>query len=95
MISSHNPHTEPPTGPEVTRIQFRHPTGRVIRRFHTQDTVRHIYEWLKAAPLEGKEGVEFELKRMPQGEDLINSLDKTIEDAELKQATVMIEFIEE
>ena len=94
-ITSDRPHTEPANDPAATtRIQFRHPTGRVIRRFTVQDPVSRIYEWLKAEPLEGKEGVEFELKAMPQGRDLIDDLDKTIEEAGLKQGTVMIEFVE-
>ncbi|KAL1889630.1 UBX domain protein Ubx2 [Sporothrix stenoceras] len=94
-ISSTNPHEEPPTSAppaSATRIQFRHPTGRVIRRFATDDRVVRIYEWLKAAPLEGHDGEAFELKVMPQGHDLLEDLDKTIEEAGLKQATVMIEF---
>lgn len=96
QISSSNPHTEPENNPATTtRIQFRHSTGRVIRRFNLQDPVRRIFEWLKAEPLEGKEGVEFELKKMPQGQDLIESLDETIADTGLKQGTVMVEFIEE
>lgn len=96
QISSTSPHTEPENDPATTtRIQFRHPTGRVIRRFSLQDPVRRIYEWLKAEPLESKEGVEFELKKMPQGQDLIDSLDETIQENGLKQGTVMIEFIEE
>ncbi|KFA46041.1 hypothetical protein S40293_07466 [Stachybotrys chartarum IBT 40293] len=95
-IPSTNPHVEPDNNPATTtRIQFRHPNGRVIRRFNTQDPVRRIYEWLKAAPLEGKDGVEFELKKMPQGQDLLDNLDGTIEEAGLKQGTVMIEFIED
>lgn len=96
QISSTSPQTEPENNPATTtRIQFRHPTGRVIRRFNLQDPVRRIYEWLKAEPLEGKEGVEFELKKMPQGQDLIDSLDETIQENGLKQGTVMIEFIDE
>lgn len=95
-ISSMYPHTEPENNPATTtRIQFRHPNGRIIRRFNIQDPVRRLYEWLKAEPLEGKEGVEFELKKMPQGQDLIEILGKTIEEAGLKQGTVMIEFIED
>lgn len=94
QISSTKPHTEPDNDVATTRIQFRHPNGRVIRRFGLGDPVRRIYEWLKAEPLEGKEGVEFELK-MPQGQDLIDSLDATVEESGLKQGTVMVEFIKE
>ncbi|KAI1438039.1 hypothetical protein GGR50DRAFT_642777 [Xylaria sp. CBS 124048] len=95
-ISSTNPHDEPENNPAATtRIQFRHSAGRVIRRFAVADPVRRIYEWLKAEPFEGKEGIVFELKAMPAGSDLIGQLDKTIAEAGLKQGTVMIEFIEE
>ncbi|KAI2635337.1 hypothetical protein GGS21DRAFT_515349 [Xylaria nigripes] len=95
LISSTNRHTEPENDPAATtRIQFRHSAGRIIRRFSTTDPVRRIYEWLKAEPFEGKEGVMFELKAMPAGADLIDKLDTTIVDAGLKQGTVMIEFIE-
>jgi hypothetical protein len=90
---SNNPHVEPEMGAEVTRIQFRHSNGRIVRRFRVDDTVRRIYEWLKADPLEGKEGVVFDLKGM--GKDLIEYLDETIEDAGLKNGTVMVEFIED
>jgi hypothetical protein len=93
QILSNNPHDEPDQGPRVTRIQFRHSNGRVVRRFRVDDTVRRIYEWLKADPLEGKEGVEFDLKGM--GKNLIEYLDETIEDAGLKNGTVMVEFIED
>lgn len=96
VISSGKPHTEPENDPATTtRIQFRHATGRIIRRFNIQDPVRRIYEWLKAEPMEGKEGVEFELKKMPQGQDLIEGLDSTIEEAGLKQGTVVVEFIQD
>lgn len=94
-IPSDKPHTEPANDPATTtRIQFRHANGRVIRRFALSDSVVRIYEWLKAEPLDGKTGVEFELKVMPQGKDLLEDVDKTIQDAGLKQATVMIEYIE-
>lgn len=92
-IASDRPHTEV-TGAGTTKIQFRHADGRVIRAFALSDPVRRIYEWLKSEPLQGKEGVEFELKSMPQGQDLLGDLDKTIEDAGLKQATVMIEYLD-
>lgn len=93
-ISSTNPHTEPANNPTTTtRIQFRHSGGRIIRRFEVSDSVRRIYEWLKAEPMEGKEGVDFELKTM--GKDLIDSLDSTVADAGLKNGTVMVEYLEE
>lgn len=95
QISGDRPHVEPEAdATATTRIQFRHPDGRVIRRFKLQDPVRRIYEWLKAEPLAGKQGVEFELKKMPQGQDLMSSLDQAIEETGLKQGTVMIEFVE-
>ncbi|KAJ4153792.1 hypothetical protein LMH87_010264 [Akanthomyces muscarius] len=96
QISSTNPHTEPANDPATTtRIQFKHANGRVIRRFKVSDPVRTLFEWLKAEPFEGKDGVVFELKKMPQGQDLMETLDATIEEAGLKQGTVMIEFIED
>jgi hypothetical protein len=93
QILPNNPHTEPEMGPQVTRIQFRHSNGRIVRRFRVDDTVRRIYEWLKADPLEGKAGVPFDLKGM--GKDLMEHLDETIETAGLKNGTVMVEFIED
>ena len=92
-ISSSSRHNEPaPDAPSTTRIQFRHPNGRVVRRFALTDSVKRIFEWLKASPLEGKEGVEFELIFMQK--NLADMLDDTIEQAGLKNGTVMIEFIE-
>jgi hypothetical protein len=94
-IPSDKPHTEPETDPATTtRIQFRHPSGRVIRRFALSDPVQRIYEWLKAEPpLEGKAGVEFDLNSM--GRNLIDQLSTSIADAGLKNGTVMIGYMEE
>ncbi|KAL4962858.1 DNA-protein crosslink repair co-factor UBX5 [Aspergillus stella-maris] len=94
-IPADRPHTEPAADPStITRIQFRHPTGRIIRRFALADPVRRIYEWLKAEPaLPDKAGVEFELNAM--GRNLIDVLDETVEAAGLKNGTVMIGFIED
>jgi thioredoxin-related protein len=94
-ISSTNPHTEPTsTNPtETTRIQFRYSGGRIIRRFELSDPVRRIYEWLKAAPFEGKEGSSFEL--ISSGKNLIDMLEVPIGEAGLKQGTVMVEFTED
>ncbi|KAG7292769.1 hypothetical protein NEMBOFW57_002810 [Staphylotrichum longicolle] len=95
-IPSDQPHVEPPADPKTTtRLQVRNPPGRIIRRFRLDDRVSRIYEWLKAEPVPGKEGVEFELKSMPQGADLIEHLDETIQEAGLANGTVMLEFIEE
>lgn len=92
LIPSDRPHDEPAAGPDVTRMQFRHPAGRIIRRFAISDHVRRIFEWLKAEPLEGKEGVSFELVSM--GKNLMDLADQSIEQAGLKNGTVMIEFLE-
>ena len=91
-IVSTNPHVEPSADAASTRIQFRHPNGRVVRRFSLADPVRRIYEWLKASPLEGKEASDFELINM--GKNLIDVLDTSIEQAGLKNGTVMVEFTE-
>lgn len=92
-ISTSAPHVEPAADVPSTRIQFRHPTGRVVRRFALADPVRRIYEWLKASPLEGKEGVEFELIFMQK--NLMSALEDSVEQAGLKNATVMVEFLED
>lgn len=94
-IPANQPHTEPPADPATTtRIQFRHPSGRVIRRFALSDPVRRIYEWLKAdPPLEDKAGVDFELNSI--GQNLIHQLDTSVADAGLKNGTVMIGYHEE
>ncbi len=92
LIPSDRPHQEPAAGSDVTRIQFRHPAGRIIRRFATSDLVRRIFEWLKSEPLEGKEGVAFELVSM--GKNLMDLADQTIEQAGLKNGTIMVELLE-
>lgn len=93
LISASAPHEEPAADPATTtRIQFRHPGGRVVRRFSLDDPVRRIYEWLKASPFDGKEGVPFELIFM--GKNLIDVLDQTITQAGLKNGSVMVELLE-
>lgn len=91
-IPADKSHIEPTTDPaSTTRIQFRHPAGRIIRKFSLQDPVQRIFEWLKAEPLPDRVGQEFDLV-IPGGKNLIESLSSTIEEAALKNATVMIEF---
>ncbi|KAJ5335988.1 hypothetical protein MYU51_020123 [Penicillium brevicompactum] len=94
-IPSDKPHQEPEADPATTtRIQFRHPSGRVIRRFALSDPVQRIYEWLKSDhPVEDKLGVEFDLNSM--GRNLIDQLSTSIQDAGLKNGTVMIGYLEE
>jgi UBX domain-containing protein 7 len=92
LISSNRPHAEPPAGPGITRVQIRHPGGRIVRRFAEQDPVQRIYEYLKAEPLEGKEGSHFELVSM--GKNLMELRHETIESAGLKNGTVMVEFVD-
>ncbi|PVH97772.1 hypothetical protein DM02DRAFT_66493 [Periconia macrospinosa] len=97
QISSTNPHTEPTvTDPKVTtRIQFRGGPGRpLVRRFNLSDPVRTIFEWIKADhPWEGKEGAVFDLSFT--GKNLMEHLDISIEEAGLKNASVMVEFLED
>lgn len=93
-IPSDRPHTEPAADPATTtRIQFRHSGGRVIRRFALSDPVQRLYEWLKASPIEGKKDVDFELVSL--GKNLMEVRDSTVQDAGLKNGTVMIEFLED
>ncbi|KAL8661835.1 MAG: hypothetical protein Q9202_005261 [Teloschistes flavicans] len=92
-ISTSKAHSEPAANVPSTRIQFRHPNGRVVRKFALTDPVRRIYEWLKASPIEGREGVDFELVFMQK--NLISTLEDSIEQAGLKNGTVMVEFLEE
>ena len=92
LIASDQPHTEPTDPASSTRIQFRYSGGRQIRRFGLAEQVRRIYEWLKASPVDGKEGVDFELVFM--GRNLIDVLDQTIEEAGLKNGSVMVEFLD-
>ncbi|EPE29250.1 Ubiquitin-like protein [Glarea lozoyensis ATCC 20868] len=94
-ISSSNAHTEPDPGPDVTRIQFRHSNGRVVRKFKITDPVERLFEWLKAEPLDGKVGVPFDLRAMPAGKDLGEQLNETIDSAGLKMGTIMVEYLED
>ena len=105
-ISKTNHHVEPPMGsPGITRIQFRLADGsRIVRRFALGDQVSRLYEWVKAdllpeqATKKGEEVTEttsdkqFELVSM--GKNLIDRLDSTLEEAQLKMGTVMIEFVD-
>ena len=95
----------------MTRIQFRYSGGRQIRIFMLSDPVRRLYEWLKASSLlaetrasksgtgddgdgdSSSETIEFELIFL--GRNLIEALDVSIEEAGLKNGTVMVEVLED
>ena len=93
QIPADRPHTEPANDPATTtRIQFRYSGGRQVRRFSLSDPVSRIYEWLKSSPIDDTHGVEFTLIYM--GKNLIEVLDKTIDEAGLKNGSVLMEFDE-
>ncbi|TGZ78925.1 hypothetical protein EX30DRAFT_333891 [Ascodesmis nigricans] len=101
-ISSTNHHTEPPPGPATTRIQFKLSDGsRVIRRFGLQETVEQVFEYVKAdllpeeARKKGDEGIlEREVELVSLGKKLVEYLEQTVEQAGLKQGTVMVDFLD-
>ena len=95
LIPSTHPHTEPDASVPAaltTRIQFRHPNGRVVRKFLLADPVQALYEWLKAEPLEGQQGKAFELVAL--GRNLMGRLGESVEGAGLRNASVMVEFVD-
>lgn len=93
QIPANKPHEEPAANaPNTTRIQIRHPEGRIVRRFALDDKVQRIFEYLKASPIDGKAGIEFDVVAM--GKNLMDVRDQTIEEAGLKNASVMVEFSE-
>lgn len=92
QIPSNQPPPEPAAGPGITRVQIRHPGGRIVRRFAESDPVQRIYDFLKTEPLEGKEGADFELISM--GKNLDDVRQETVESAGLKNGTVMVEFLD-
>lgn len=90
------PHTEPPNKPGITtRIQIRIGDGRrIVRRFNTtEDTVRIIYEFIKSE-VEGFDICRFKLTNH-QREDIIEKLASTIEDAGLKNSSLLLTQEEE
>ena len=87
-------HEEPPNKPGITtRIQIRTGDGkRIVRRFNADDLVRKIYEVVKA-DLEGFDSCRFTLGDH-QRNDLIEKLDISIEDAGLKNSSLLLEKTE-
>lgn len=84
------PHTEPPAGPETTRIQIRTGDGkRVVHRFSLNEKVRDLFAFVKN---------DFDKTRIFQltshRVNLIKEVNKTVEEAGLKNASVLIEFLD-
>lgn len=89
-------HSEPPNQPGITtRIQIRTGDGRrVVRRFNAmEDTVRTIYEVVKTE-IEGYDDVHFTLSDHKR-ENLIEKLDESINDAGLKNSSLLLEKIQD
>ena len=94
-------HEEPSSGNSVTRIQIRFPNGkRLIHKFKTdEDTVLTIYQWLKyiVANSDAEYGLSkddrFILSNVSNKskKSLIDSLDSTIHEAELKNASILLD----
>lgn len=92
---------EEPTSGNLTRVQVRFPNGkRLIRKLRMDDKVLLLFEWLKYIINEvpddlygiGKDE-SFTLSNMSgkSKQSLIDSLDHTIEDAGLKNASILLE----
>ncbi|AOW06826.1 hypothetical protein B0I72DRAFT_133809 [Yarrowia lipolytica] len=82
---------EPPNEPDTTRIQLRLADGsRVVRRIRTSDPVRAIYAFVKT--LEKVQGTYFELTSAR--EKLFPKLDQTVEEAGLKNASILVEVLD-
>lgn len=88
-------------GPGITAIKFKLADGsHVVRRFALTDEVTRIYEWIKAdllpqqAAQSGEEIADRQFELVSMGKNLIDYLGATLEEAGLKQRTVMIEFVD-
>lgn len=80
---------EPVPGPNVTRIQLRLADGqRIVRRFDTSTTVSDIYAVVKFLK---PEFVGETLVLTAGRQNLSSELEKTIEEANLKNSTVLVE----
>lgn len=83
---------EPGAGPDTTRIQLRLPASRTVRRFLLTDTIQRIFEHVKGGIPEAKDKT---FKIVFNRSNLIDRLDTTIQDAGLKNASLVIEFQED
>lgn len=94
-------HTEPTVPSNSTRIQVRFPSGkRVIHRFLLSEKVVTIFEWLKFI-LSQSDGSEYGIGPSDRfilsnissksNKSLIEALESTVQDANLKNASLLIE----
>lgn len=84
---------EPAAGTDSTRIQFRLGDGRrIIRRVRNTDTVREIFALVKFLIPEARSEY-FSLTS--ERKKLFDLLDKTVEEAGLKNSTILVEILEE
>lgn len=91
-------HTEPDSSSSSTRIQIRFPNGkRLVHKFLLTDNIEIIYKWLKFVISQDSDlGLESDYKFIltnssDRGFKFIESLDKTIDEANLKNASILLE----
>lgn len=78
---------------DSTRIQFRLADGtRILRRFKMSNTIRDIFSVVKQV-VDGAQSGYFSLTS--QRKKLIDMLDKTIEEAELKNSSILVEMLDD
>lgn len=83
---------EPAAGPDSTRIQLRLPSSRIIRRFLLSDPVQRIFEFVKA---ETPEALSKDFKIIFNRANLLDQLESTIQQAGLKNSSLVVEFLED
>lgn len=83
---------EPEMGPGITRIQFRLSDGtRIVRRFKASDLVRKMFGVVKA--IVDSVGESF-FSLTSERKKLISMLDQTIEEAGLKNSSILVEILD-
>ncbi|KAJ1990709.1 UBX domain protein Ubx2 [Coemansia sp. RSA 1358] len=81
---------EPAQGSAATRIQLRFPNGqRVVRRFSKFDAVASIFQYIKATLPEAADDVP---EVMFMNKQLSESIDQTIEEAKLTNASLVVDI---
>lgn len=85
---------EPPSNMPSTRIQFRmfNNGKRIIKKVSMDDKIRNLFAFCKYDTENFPEGSYFELHL--EGSNLIEHVEKTIEEMNLKMSSLTVEFIE-